>query len=136
MQFSSSHHLQTDGQTEVVNRSLGSLLRSKVGEHPKQWDLVLPQAEFAYNRSANRTTRKTPFEVVYGRNPITPLDLMPLPMLKQFSSDADEHARLIKELHSKVSNQIQQQNLKYKKRVDKRRKKVVFKKGDLVWIHL
>ncbi|GJR23290.1 reverse transcriptase domain-containing protein [Tanacetum coccineum] len=34
-----------------------------VGENPRQWDLVLPQAEFAYNRSQSRTTGKTPFEV-------------------------------------------------------------------------
>ncbi|GJS12980.1 putative CCCH-type zinc finger family protein, partial [Tanacetum coccineum] len=63
LQFSSSHHPQTDGQTEVVNRSLGNLLRSLVEENPRQWDLVLLQAEFVYNRSKNRTTGKTPFEV-------------------------------------------------------------------------
>ena len=39
--FSSSYHPQIDGQTEVVNRSLGNILRSLVYEHPKQWDLVL-----------------------------------------------------------------------------------------------
>ncbi|GKE60294.1 RNA-directed DNA polymerase, partial [Tanacetum coccineum] len=35
LQFNSSHHLQTDGQTEVVNRSLGNLLRSLIGDKAK-----------------------------------------------------------------------------------------------------
>lgn len=33
------------------------------------WDQVLPQAEFAYNGSVNRTTGKSPFEIVYGLHP-------------------------------------------------------------------
>lgn len=38
LSFSSAYHPQTDGQTEVVNRSLGNLLRSLVTEHHNQWD--------------------------------------------------------------------------------------------------
>ena len=41
LSFSSSNHPQMDGQTKVVNRSLGNFLRSLTGEHPKQWDQVL-----------------------------------------------------------------------------------------------
>jgi hypothetical protein len=59
--FSSSYHPQTDGQTEVVNRSLGDLLRSLVTKHHSSWDHILPQAEFAYNDSMNRSTGKSPF---------------------------------------------------------------------------
>jgi hypothetical protein len=61
LSFSSTYHPQTDGQTEVVNRSLGDLLRSLVIEHHSQWDDILPQAEFTYNDSLNISTGHSPF---------------------------------------------------------------------------
>jgi hypothetical protein len=42
LKFSFAHHLQIDGQTEIVKRSLGNLLRCLVGDKPKGWDLILP----------------------------------------------------------------------------------------------
>lgn len=82
LQCSFSHHPKTDGQTEVVNRSLGNPLRSLVGKNPFQWDVVLPRAEFAYNRSTSQNIGWSPFVVVYGSNPITPLHLAPfLPLI-------------------------------------------------------
>ncbi|GKA87446.1 RNA-directed DNA polymerase [Tanacetum coccineum] len=99
LQFNSSHHSQTDGQTGVVNQRSGNLLRSLIGDNAKQWDLILPQAEFTYNRSVNRTTGKSPFEVVYGRNPITPLDLLHVPEVGQFSKEGADQSEQIKELH-------------------------------------
>ena len=63
LQFSTSHHPQTDGQTEVMNRSLGALLRSLVTKNLREWDLLLAQAEFTYNRSSSQTTGRSPFEV-------------------------------------------------------------------------
>jgi hypothetical protein len=50
-----------------------------VGKNIRQWDLLLAQAEFAYNRSTSQTTGCNPFEVVYGLNPFSPLDLAPIP---------------------------------------------------------
>ena len=79
LKYSSAFHPQTDGQTEVVNRSLGDLLRCLVGEKPGNWDLILPHAEFAYNNSVNRSTGKSPFEIVHGVSPRPPIDLIPLP---------------------------------------------------------
>lgn len=54
--FSSSYHPETDGKTEVTNRSLGNILRILVIDHPKQWHQAFPQVEFAYNDSPNRST--------------------------------------------------------------------------------
>jgi hypothetical protein len=61
LSFSSTYHPQTDGHTEVVNWSLGNLLRSLVTKHHSQWDQILSQAEFAYNDSPNKSTVKSPF---------------------------------------------------------------------------
>ncbi|GKB61451.1 protein kinase-like domain, concanavalin A-like lectin/glucanase domain protein [Tanacetum coccineum] len=99
LQFSSSHHPQTDGQTEVTNRSLGNLLRCIVGDNKKQWDLALPHAKFAYNRSTHSSTGRSPFLVVYGRNPFTPLDLAPFLGVDTFSAEGDDRAAQIKSLH-------------------------------------
>jgi hypothetical protein len=67
--FSSLYHPQMDGQIEFVNRSLGDLLRSLVIEHHNQWDHILPQVEFTYNDSLNRSTVQSPFQIVYGMQP-------------------------------------------------------------------
>ncbi|GJV96511.1 putative CCCH-type zinc finger family protein [Tanacetum coccineum] len=99
-------------------------------------DLILPQAEFAYNRSVNRTTGKSPFEVVYERNPITPLDLDPVPEVGRFSKEGADQSEQIKELHRSVLEQIIRHNKQYKEHADKRRKQVLYREGDLVWIHL
>ena len=81
MNYSTSHHLEINGQIEVTNRSLGNLL-SYVGKNLKQWDMILPQIEFAYNRSLHQSIGMSPFEIVYGVNPIDPLDLLPYPTKK------------------------------------------------------
>jgi len=50
--------------------------------------------EFAYNRVVHSTTSHSPFEVVYGFNSMTPLNLIPLPTLEAWTcQDRDEHAR-------------------------------------------
>eukprot|EP00268_Persea_americana_P027145 TRINITY_DN26622_c0_g1_i3.p1 TRINITY_DN26622_c0_g1~~TRINITY_DN26622_c0_g1_i3.p1 ORF type:complete len:159 (+),score=14.35 TRINITY_DN26622_c0_g1_i3:59-478(+) len=82
LKFSTAHHPQTDGQTEVVNCSLGNLLRCLVRDHLTTWDQVPPMAEFAYNNSINRSTGISPFEAVNGTIPRPPVDLVPLSKTK------------------------------------------------------
>ena len=55
--FSTSYHPQTDGQTGVTNRTLGTLLRGLVSSTQKDWDLKLAHADFAYNRSPTYATK-------------------------------------------------------------------------------
>nr|GEU54999.1 reverse transcriptase domain-containing protein [Tanacetum cinerariifolium] len=116
-------------KTEVTNRSLGNLLRCLVGANKKQWDLALSQTEFAYNRSTHSSTGRSPFLVVYGRNPFTQLDLAPLPGVDTFCAEGNDQAAQIKSLHEQVREQITQHNLQYQARANKHRKKEVFQEG-------
>ena len=49
--FSITCHPQTDGQTEVVNRTLSTMLRAILKRNLKMWEQCLPHVEFAYNRA-------------------------------------------------------------------------------------
>ena len=77
--FLTTSHPQIDGQTEVVNITLSQLLRAIIQKNLKSWEECLPFVEFAYNRTVHSTTGFSPFEIVYGFNPLTPMDLIPLP---------------------------------------------------------
>src|SRR5262249_38299994 len=128
--FSTTCHPQTDGQTKVVNRTLSQLLRIVVGKNLKTWEECWPYIEFAYNRSMHSTTGLSLFEVVYGFNPLTPLDLIPLPINKRQSLDGKKNVELVKSIHDKVRLQIVKRNEQVAAQVNKGRRHVNFEVGD------
>lgn len=134
--FSTTCHPQTDGQTEVVNRTLSTLLRAIIKTNLKSWEECLPHVEFAYNHSKHSATTFSPFEIVYGFNPITPLDLFPLPSSQQVNLDGARKADFVQSLHEKVRANIERRNDQYAKQANKGRTKVLFQPGDWVWIHM
>ena len=58
--FSTTCHPQTDGQTEVVNRALSTMLRAILKQNLKMWEECLPHVEFTYNRAEHSTTKVSP----------------------------------------------------------------------------
>uniref|UniRef100_A0A2N9FMT4 Integrase catalytic domain-containing protein n=1 Tax=Fagus sylvatica TaxID=28930 RepID=A0A2N9FMT4_FAGSY len=134
--FSTTYYPQTDGQTEVVNRTLTQLLRTVGHKNLKTWEDSLSFIEFAYNRAMHSTTSYSPFEIVYGFNPLTPLDLMPLPINDRSSLDGQKKAELVKSLHERVWLQIAQKNERVASQANKGRRHVFFEPGDWVWVHM
>jgi len=74
----------------------------------KAWELYLPHIEFAYYRVVHNTTNYSPFEIVYGLNPLTPLDLLPMPNVSVVKhKDAQAKADYVRKLHEQVKAKIE-----------------------------
>jgi hypothetical protein len=82
------------------------------------------------------TTEFSPFEIVYGFNPLTPMDLIPLPIDERVSLDGNRKAQVVKTLHESVRQQIEKRNRGYAIKANKGCKHVVFQPGDWVWVHM
>ena len=133
--FSTAYHPQTDGQTKVVNRSLSTLLRVLIKPNLKNWEECIPHAEFAYNRAIHHTTKRTPFEIVYGSNPYTALDMLPLPLSEQANMNFDKRADYMKKLHEDTRETLEKHNQEHAVKMNKNKRPMIFE-GDLVWLHL
>jgi hypothetical protein len=111
-------------------------LRSLVTEHHTSWDQILPQAEFAYNDSVNRSTGKSPFQILYGTQPRGVYELREPEQAETSSARAEEFAEAMKELHTEVKQRLQKMNQEYMRRADQRRRQLQFEVGDMVLAHL
>lgn len=84
IKLNSTYHLQTDGQTKVMNHNLNNMLRCVVTEQHQSWDDILGQVEFAYNSTLNWSTSCSPFNIVYTKEPNHTIDLAILLKKKKF----------------------------------------------------
>jgi len=134
----SPYHPQCDGLTERFNRTLQAMLTSYIDENQKNWDELLPTLAFAYNTAVNATTKMTPFELVYGRTPKVPLDLIyPQLKLELFLSKEGYANQVQSALHSAFDLVIKNRNLsmdKNKLLYDRNVRAASFDLTDLVWV--
>jgi len=78
----------------------------------------------------------SPFEVVYSFNPLTPMDLIPLPINERVNLDGKKKAEMVKKIRERVKQQIEKKNEQYATHANKRRRRVTFEPRDWVWVHM
>jgi hypothetical protein len=67
MNFSTTYHLESDGQTERVNQVIEDMLRMYVMDKTQKWEDYLYLVEFTYNNGYQSSLKMSPFKALYGR---------------------------------------------------------------------
>jgi hypothetical protein len=62
-------------------------------EHPGSWHKNLPWTEFSYNNNYQESLKMAPFEILYGRRCLTPLNWIELGEKVIFSPDIVDEAK-------------------------------------------
>ncbi|KAK1653346.1 hypothetical protein QYE76_071151 [Lolium multiflorum] len=130
--------------TKEIQRQIQDLLAkgyvreslSPLKKNLKSWEECLPHAEFAYNRAKHKTTSRSPFMIVYGFEPSTALDILPLPLHERTNMDFDKRTAAMKKLHEETRATIQEHVIRQANRLNAKKKERIFQEGDLIWIHL
>ena len=80
--------------------------------------------------------RKSLVKVIYGFNPLSPLDILPLPLQEHTNMDASERASYIKKMHEDTRNIIERHVHRLATKLNANKQPMIFNIGDLVWLHL
>jgi len=132
LKMSFAYHPQSDGQTEAVNKCLKTYLICLTGSKPKQWWTWLSWVEFWYNTNNHSSICITRFKALYGRE--SP------PLLRGRLESVVEDVWLMMAERNQVVDKLKfqlnrAQNI-MRQYVDKKRRDVVFKVGEFVYLKL
>ena len=97
-------------------------------------NLILPHAKFTYNDLVNKSTGLNPFEIVTGRRPKKPVDLVPMSIHARVSESVESFAKHIRSLHDSIHQRLEVNNEQYKCMVDAHRRQREFQEDDYVII--
>ena len=109
-----------------------------VSKHQKDWDVFIPAALMVFRTSTNESTGESPFYLLYGREPLLPMDVSLLPPTDPASSIAEHRRRIVKQIE--VAQQIAKENImrtqqKMKAYYDKRSSEPNFIEGQRCWVY-
>ncbi|KAI0515910.1 hypothetical protein KFK09_008580 [Dendrobium nobile] len=131
-------HPQTNGQTEVTNRTILRGLKTRLDKDGGQWVDELPNVLWAYPITARTPTRETPYNLCFDTKAVIPVDIeVPSHRVQTFDFNAnDEKLRHNLDLLPEVRDEAMLKVAAYHQRVarhyNRRMKPRRISIGDLV----
>ena len=133
----SAYNPKCDGLVERLNSTLCQTLSMFVSKNQKDWDTFIPAALLAIRTSPSESTGESPFYLLYGREPLLPMDVSLLPPTDPVSSIEEHRRKIVKQIE--LAQQIAKENImrtqqKMKAYYDQRAAEPDFVEGQKVWV--
>ncbi|XP_038971178.1 uncharacterized protein LOC120104328 [Phoenix dactylifera] len=85
--FTSVFYPQTNGETEVTNRTILQGLKARLDRSKEQWVEDLYNVLWAYRTTFRLSTGETPFNLAYGTEAVIPLEIgLPSPRVEHYDT--------------------------------------------------
>jgi hypothetical protein len=130
--MSTAAHPQTDGQTEILNQRLETMLHTYVNKDRNDWSDYLDVLMLAYNNSVHSATKEAPVALLMGFKPRLPSSLL----IEEGSLSVGAESR-IKELNLRrewAREAIREAQKQQIRNHNTHHQEVTFQVGDLVLI--
>ena len=72
--INSLYHPQANGQVESTNKVIEAILKKTVRSNLKDWADRIPEALWAYHTTRHNTTVFPPYDLVYSKNVVFPIE--------------------------------------------------------------
>ncbi|XP_071906072.1 uncharacterized protein [Coffea arabica] len=131
LNFSTTYHPQTDGQSERTIQTLEDMLRTCVLDFGENWSKFLTLVEFAYNNSFHSSIQMAPYEALYGRKCRSPICWDEVGERKILDTTTVSWIEEANEKVKLVRQRIQTAQSRQKSYADNRRKDLEFTVGDM-----
>ncbi|GFS40203.1 hypothetical protein Acr_00g0067140 [Actinidia rufa] len=130
LNFSTTVHLQTDGQSERTIQTLKDMLRLCVLDFQENWKAHLPLVEFAYNNSFHASIGMAPYEALYERKCRSPVCWTEV---RERQILGPKIVQLTTKKIKVIRQRLQTAQSRQKNYVDVRRRELEFEEGDHVF---
>ena len=133
---SSPYHPETNGKIERFHRFMNDLLAKYTYKNPLDWDSYIPSMLMTYRTSVQESTQFTPFLMIYGRDPVLPIDTLLQPKLR-YLGDAYVPTMLqrLHEVHLDAKEHLKHSRERNKERLDEKAVVKQFSPGDAVFYY-
>jgi transposase InsO family protein len=130
-----SYRPNTNGQVEILHRSINSMIGKVIGDNQHTWTELLPPLMAAYRSAVHSSTGYSPNYLTLGREVNMPIDLwLQSPDSNKYNSDDYVEAMVNRMMYAAdvVRNNLQMQSTRNKRLYDIRVKSNRFRTGDWV----